>query len=114
MRVAALVVALSVSLTACVAMTPIVESKPVPLSQRQTQQIKSTVTHDFFDPSSAQFRNIRAVDVTLQDGQRERRVCGEVNGKNRMGGYVGFSMFGGTLQNGTFVQNPFFAPCEAW
>ncbi|CAI07131.1 hypothetical protein [Aromatoleum aromaticum] len=37
-----------------------------------------------FDPDSVKFRN-----VTLSGD----RVCGEVNARNRMGGYVGFSTF---------------------
>jgi hypothetical protein len=102
------------ALSACNTMTPISESKPVGLSSSQLEQIKATVTYDFFDPSSAMFREIRAVDVTLANGTTERRVCGEVNGKNRMGGYVGYSMFGGLIENGGFRKVDFFAPCEAW
>ena len=99
-------------MAACVQMTPITDAKPVALSAAQVEQIKQSVTSDFFDPGSAQFRAIRAVDVTLQDDSKARRVCGEVNGKNRMGGYVGFNMFGGTMQNGRFAQEDFFSPCE--
>ncbi|MBU3261737.1 hypothetical protein KPG71_17050 [Roseovarius sp. PS-C2] len=95
-------------------MSEIVSSKPVRLSSAQMTEIKSEVTQDFLDPFSAQFRNIRAVDVSLANGQQERRVCGEVNGKNRMGGYVGFSMFGGVIVNGDFQQRDFFSPCENW
>lgn len=111
-RFFALVGVLMVS--ACMQMTPIVESKPVNLTSKQISDIKSKVTYDFFDPSGAQFRNIRAVDVTLQNGAQERRVCGEVNGKNRMGGYVGFQMFGGIMQGGAFQKQDFFSACEAW
>ena len=38
-----------------------------------------------FDPQSAEFRN----EQTSNEGS----VCGEVNAKNRMGGYVGFSRY---------------------
>lgn len=41
------------------------------------------VKENLFDPNSAEFRNDRVMD----DGT----VCGEVNAKNRMGGYVGFT-----------------------
>ncbi|MHA7875108.1 MAG: hypothetical protein ACX938_06835 [Roseivivax sp.] len=95
-------------------MTPIAKSEPVPLTTSQVRQIETTVTRDFFDPAAAQFRDIRAVDVTLENGEQERRVCGEVNGKNRMGGYVGYSMFGGVLVGGQFEQRDFFAACEPW
>jgi hypothetical protein len=101
-------------LSACVALIPIVESKPVPLSTAQLKEIESTMSHNLFDPSSAQFRNVRATDVVLQDGTRERRVCGEMNAKNRMGGYVGFEYFGGTMENGKFVNKDFFSACEPW
>lgn len=45
---------------------------------------KESVRSKLFDPDSAQFRNVRIVDGT---------VCGEVNGKNRYGAYVGFTPF---------------------
>jgi len=89
-------------------------SNPISLSGAQTAQIKATVTRDFFDAESARFRNIRAVEVSLADGSTEARVCGEVNGKNRMGGYTGYSMFGGTLSSGVFQKKDYFAPCEQW
>ncbi|MCA1337367.1 hypothetical protein [Pseudooceanicola marinus] len=106
----------ALSLAGCNASTfsKIEESKPVPLSAAQISQIEDTVTRDFFDPATAQFRDLRAVTVHLADGTTETRVCGEVNGKNRMGGYVGFQGFGGQLINGRFQQEPFFAPCEQW
>lgn len=101
-------------LAGCVQMTPIADAKPVQASPALIADIQSAVTRDFYDPGSAQFRSIRVVDVTLKDGTRERRVCGEVNGKNLMGAYVGFRMFGGTVQNGRFVRQDFFSACEAW
>lgn len=103
-----------IAVSACVQMSEIESTTPVKLSDEQVKEIKSEVTQDFFDPFSVQFRDIRAVDVSLANGQRERRVCGEVNGKNRMGGYVGFSMFGGVIVNGDFQQRDFFSACEAW
>jgi hypothetical protein len=36
------------------------------------------------DPGSAQFRNV---------ANRDTAVCGEINGRNRMGAYVGFTRF---------------------
>ncbi|MFD1786527.1 zinc ribbon domain-containing protein [Sphingomonas floccifaciens] len=45
---------------------------------------KEYILRGFVDPSSAQFRNMKTT---------ENCVTGEVNGKNRMGGYVGFSKF---------------------
>lgn len=43
------------------------------------------VKETLFDPNSAEFRN----DHVMSDGT----VCGEVNAKNRMGGYVGFTEY---------------------
>lgn len=106
--------ALAAALAGCVAMTPIVESRPVNLTNAQVAQIQGALAYGLKDPSSAQFRNIRAVDVTLENGTKERRVCGELNGKNSFGAYVGFEMFGGKMVNGRFVQDAFFAPCEKW
>ena len=106
------VAVLALALSGCVAMTPIVASQPVALSSGQIAQIKSAATKDFFDPASAQFRDVRAVDLMLTDGTQERRVCGEVNGKNRMGGYVGFQMFGGKIIGGRFVRVDFFGLCD--
>ena len=107
-------VATSFALAGCMQMTPIVTSTPVPLSNSMLAEIRSEVTRDFFDPDAAQFRNVRAVDVTLENGSSERRVCGEVNGKNRLGGYVGYSMFGGVIVSGDFERQDFFSACEAW
>jgi hypothetical protein len=106
----------SALLTGCAAGTfsQITDSKPIPLSSSQIAQIEQTVTRDFLDPDSARFRNVRAAQVSLADGGQDVRVCGEVNGKNSMGGYVGYEMFGGTLVNGRFQQIDFFAPCEPW
>jgi hypothetical protein len=55
-------------------------------SQQKAQQL---VADQLIDPSSAQFRNVRTVSPSYGG----KRVCGEVNGKNRMGAYAGFSRF---------------------
>ena len=98
-------------LSACVA-SDISDSRPVSLTPAEVAHIQATVVHDFFDPESARFRNIRAADITLTSGTHIRRVCGEVNGKNQLGGYVGYSLFGGQIVNGSFVQKDFFGACE--
>jgi hypothetical protein len=48
----------------------------------------SHVRNQLKDPGSAQFRNVRVVPY-----KNGRVVCGEVNGKNSYGGYVGFTPF---------------------
>lgn len=42
---------------------------------------------ELIDPSSAQFRNVRVSKYL------DRTVCGEINGKNRIGAYTGFTEF---------------------
>lgn len=49
---------------------------------------KNAVLQNLNDPDSASFRNLTE---TRKDGVK--RVCGEVNAKNRMGAFVGFSRF---------------------
>jgi hypothetical protein len=104
----------ALALSACVQLADITDSKPQPLTAQQRAQIEQTVTRDFFDPASAQFRDVRMVTVTLANGSQETRVCGEVNGKNRMGGYTGFSMFGGVMTSTGFERRDFFSACEPW
>jgi hypothetical protein len=66
------------------------------VAQRGTQQsvppALQAVRQNLLDPSSAQFRNVRQ----MPNGA----VCGEINGKNRMGGYVGFQPFAADLAKG--------------
>lgn len=53
---------------------------------KPVDEAKEALKQELFDPSSAEFRNVRV--TSLLDA-----VCGEVNAKNRMGGYVGFRHF---------------------
>lgn len=48
------------------------------------------VRNELNDPEAAQFRNLRLFSNWTP---RESVLCGEVNAKNRMGGYVGFRHF---------------------
>lgn len=93
-------------------MNDVTSARPVSLSGAQVAQIKSAATAGFYDPGSAQFRDIQAVDVTLTDGRTERRVCGYVNGKNLYGGYTGFEFFGGVMTGGLFRNSDFPMPCQ--
>lgn len=56
-------------------------------AQEQTQLIeraKKAVLYKLIDPESGRFRNVSALG---------NEVCGEVNSKNRLGGYTGFQVF---------------------
>lgn len=47
-------------------------------------QAKEKVSRQLIDPSSAQFRGLQ---------YKGGNVCGEINGKNKLGAYVGFQRF---------------------
>ncbi|EDQ05440.1 hypothetical protein DSM14862_02424 [Sulfitobacter indolifex] len=60
-------------------------------SEDQLNQIRTTVSENLRDPSSAEIRNVyKTVNGT------DDLICGEVNGKNAYGGYAGFTKFYGT------------------
>lgn len=48
------------------------------------RELREAVMDRLFDPESAQFRNVRGHGVA---------ICGEVNAKNKLGGYVGYKQF---------------------
>lgn len=58
---------------------------------------QAKVAAELFDPSSAQFRSSR-----VKYGET---VCGQVNGKNRFGAYVGFRWFEVTPSN-VLIDHP--------
>ena len=80
------------ALTACSRPAP--PPTPTPQAGAEASQdaliakAKYRVTHDFHDPLSAQFR-----EITLFHVGARTNVCGEVNGKNLEGAYVGFELF---------------------
>lgn len=47
-------------------------------------EMKNGVASELFDPGSATFRNVHESTIGY---------CGEVNAKNRLGGYVGYKEF---------------------
>lgn len=58
---------------------------PRDLRDDEKAVVSRIVTTGFFDPASAQFNWSMLL--------RDNKYCGYVNGKNRMGGYVGFRLF---------------------
>src|SRR6218665_485654 len=52
------------------------------------QKAKQLAADQLIDPGSTQFRNVRSAGSGAAS-----RVCGEINGKNRMGAYAGFTRF---------------------
>jgi hypothetical protein len=64
---------------------------------------KAAVADQLKDPRSAQFRGV----VSKIDSYTHLRVvCGEINGKNAYGGYVGFQKFAFVPSSGIAVIAP--------
>lgn len=101
-KIITLAIGAAIALSACTPDLMLAGTKPARLSSRDVAQIKSAMTKDMFDPESARFRNIRGYTATFQDGHTELRACYEVNGKNRMGGYVGYEKRGAQKVNGVW------------
>jgi len=64
--------------------------------QQVIEKGKKAIADTLKDPASTQFRNVRLVQYL--DGAV---ICGELNGKNSYGGYVGFRDFVGGTNTGT-------------
>lgn len=67
--------------------------------QHSISKAEKLAADSILDPSSAQFRNVQ---VGLAD-----HVCGEINGKNRQGGYAGFLRFIVNTTSGSVSIEPF-------
>ena len=59
-----------------------------------SQRAQDQLVRDFKDPAAAQYRNVALSNTDLPV------VCGEVNGKNSYGAYVGFKRFYATDTSG--------------
>jgi len=66
---------------------------PTSLSQTEEDQIKKIVADGLIDPESARFSDFYAA----ADTTGVIHVCGEVNAKNRFGGYTGRQPFYGKI-----------------
>lgn len=66
-------------------------------------QLRAHVASQLSDPDSALFRNERYVGDWTSSGD----YCGEINGKNKMGGYVGYVEFKsiGGVSNPAFISS---------
>jgi hypothetical protein len=63
--------------------------QPLKVSAAKLTAFKTAAAAQMKDPGSVQFRNLKAVI----NGGNEEGLCGEMNGKNSYGGYVGFTQF---------------------
>lgn len=66
---------------------------------RAISDAQQLAARDLADPGSAQFRNV----AYYPNG---KSVCGEINAKNRMGGYVGYRRFFVVDGAATIEQEP--------
>lgn len=57
-------------------------------SSEDVDRLRQGVTTQLKDPSSVQFRSERIIEI-----HGEKVLCGEMNAKNALGGYVGFRRF---------------------
>lgn len=74
-------------------------SPDIQAKQRATDRISTLLN----DPASAQFRNVRVVSGR----DNEPMICGEVNAKNKFGGYTGFTDFYvEDVENGVALIDP--------
>ncbi len=79
---------LGLGLAGCAETVP-VTSAPMQVNAAAISQAHAIAAYDLFDPSSAQFRGDRMYKLSSGDYV----VCGEMNGKNQLGGYVGFTPY---------------------
>jgi hypothetical protein len=70
------------------------------------------VSQGLLDPDAAKFRKITVRKKREDDGKVTRVVCGEVNGKNRMGAYSGFVRFSVEPATGAYFIDPQSAMTE--
>lgn len=61
--------------------------------EQAAQRAKEAVAAQLRDPESARFRSVAIYQRIDRHGQSHTIVCGEVNGKNVYGGYVGYTEF---------------------
>lgn len=65
------------------------------------QELRKPILAELTDPDSAKFRNEKLVSPwTLE----ESTLCGEVNARNKMGGYVGYVPFTVDIYNGAALS----------
>ncbi|MFC5372946.1 hypothetical protein ACFPIF_10300 [Brevundimonas faecalis] len=71
----------------------------------------SSIKRKLVDPDSARFRNVRA----YPQASGTTAVCGEVNAKNRAGGYNGYQRFiSAGIDKYTWLETEMEDMGEAW
>lgn len=91
-------------LAACVdPNTQAVAARPDSVSAAEQEMARSYLGELTRDPEAARVRNLTAFDLSNGD----RVICGEFNGKNAFGGYVGYSPFYMRLRGSTVMATQF-------
>jgi hypothetical protein len=86
-------------LVLAVALLPVVALAQVrPATEAEIALVQKALEAHLTDPESMRLRNVRAgplekFNLEEVDGDGAYTVCGEVNAKNRFGGYAGFHVF---------------------
>lgn len=73
-------------------------------------QSRQPVLEKLNDPDSAKFRNERFVGGWTISGV----MCGEINAKNRMGGYIGYVKYYTVLSGGVPIDSHIVEPDDAF
>jgi hypothetical protein len=90
----------ALALCSCVTTKPVLHDPhgDYDLSLAERVAIDYAVKRDLLDPYSARIEDVSAGRDLVKPGLIT--FCGQLNAKNRMGGYVGRSPFYGNLRNG--------------
>lgn len=70
------------------------------------KQVKEQVAAQLVDPDSAKFRNVEMRVAASDKGGTFELVCGEVNGRNKLGAYAGFRRFAAEIEAGNIYIDP--------
>ncbi|WBU55883.1 hypothetical protein [Paracoccus sediminicola] len=78
-----------------------VSSTPTQMTGDDRSFLQSSITDQLKDPDAALFRNLRVYELS---GGQGRVLCGELNGKNSFGAYVGYEPFVMRIKDGQVVS----------
>lgn len=79
------------------------EAAPRPATEAEIELVRASMLTRLKDAESARFTDVMISDVPTNTGMFE--LCGKVNAKNSMGGYIGFSDFIGYLIPASAAEN---------
>jgi hypothetical protein len=74
---------------------------------------KALLLDTMYDAESARLRHVKRHAAVLKDSPSPVSICGEVNGKNHMGAYVGFQRFVVELKDKSVEIDPLVKTTQA-